>query len=544
MIKKYWLEIVVFGLLFLLLTMCCAPAMTYINTNSDGAHYLYSAKYLYPAHKTSAPLYLLLAHGVLQIQVGNEFWRMAMISVFATLIASFFIYLIVRKYNRHSALIAAVVYAGSALVISQSTIVESYPLVTMFGVGAYYFAENKRWLPCALMLGCGAAIHMLIGITALVLLISYRSLRNWKYLLAMASFGVFYLYIPLTNRAPYIWQPDPSLGSVGGGIFKDIKDTIVQLVGSISQYDVPKRIFDTALILLVSLGVAVIPIVLFFRKVRLSREPLFWLIILPIILFATNLAPQTYVYMLPSIAFGAVVFGRYVSTINPKWAYAVPIALMSLLNFVSFDIGRAIDPQMSAQYYYDKELPKVPDGAILMCANSFEWPMIYKYNEEQSRHIIPVCAGMLLSQDYRNQLARDYGVKTPPDDLSLTIGERQVASTYQFAEMNKNVWITYPIDARSYVMGVRQYRTGMLPQTMTVSQPKWRFMPSNPYDFITGAIEIEEWNDIILSNRSALFYFCLAVIGGVPAWFVYQLMSGKKWRWENVREKTRTAIKG
>jgi len=40
-IKRNWVEILVFGAILAVLLVCNAPGMTWINTDSDGAHYIY-----------------------------------------------------------------------------------------------------------------------------------------------------------------------------------------------------------------------------------------------------------------------------------------------------------------------------------------------------------------------------------------------------------------------------------------------------------------------------------------------------------------------
>ena len=42
-LKKYWLELIVFGVIFACILICAAPGLTWINTDSDGDHYLLSA---------------------------------------------------------------------------------------------------------------------------------------------------------------------------------------------------------------------------------------------------------------------------------------------------------------------------------------------------------------------------------------------------------------------------------------------------------------------------------------------------------------------
>ena len=174
-LRSYWPELLVFGVIAGVLLRCCTPDITWINTNADGPHYLYAAKYLYPAHKTSAPLFLLLGHVMLYLPWGTEAWRIALLSVVGGIGSAVFVYLAIRHHlaevgrlesverERFLALVGAVVFGGSALIVSQATIVEgSYALTMMCGVGAYYFCLKGRWIPAALMIGAGVAMHHLI----------------------------------------------------------------------------------------------------------------------------------------------------------------------------------------------------------------------------------------------------------------------------------------------------------------------------------------------------------------------------------------------
>ena len=123
-LKQYWAELVVFGTIFGVFLLLATPDFTWINTDSDGIHYTYSAKYLYPAHKTSAPLFLLLGNLFLKIPFGTDAWRFALLSVFASTASTIFIYLIIREKlkdnssKRMYALMGSLIFGSSALVIS------------------------------------------------------------------------------------------------------------------------------------------------------------------------------------------------------------------------------------------------------------------------------------------------------------------------------------------------------------------------------------------------------------------------------------------
>lgn len=581
-LRKYWIELLVFGAILGVFLLCCAPDMTWVNTDSDGIHYTYAAENLYPAHKTSAPLFLLLGNLFLKIPFGTEFWRFALLSVFASTASVIFIYLIIKellykkliekpkgreytfltkekfladyrelKSHKTYALIGALIFGGSALVISQSTIVETYALVTMLGLGAYYFAIKEKWLPCALMLGAGTATHHLIFIPLIILFIAYKGLRQWRYVGITASFLLLYLYVPITaaiNNPPDMWG-----NTTVGGFLGDSATTALMLAGGLSIWDLPKRIFDALGILGVSLGLAIIPVGYYcFAKHTIPnpmrkqwyREPLLWLFALPIIYYIVDLAPQTYVYMLPAIGFGAVIAGVALARMRHYWKYIVLGCAILLLAFNAnyFDIGRTLDPDMSATEYYVEELDKVPDGEVLMPSHDWEWAAIIPYNKANDRNIIPICIGVLPSTEYQESLAKlgveiDYTKAIVPVYLSIGLIEANPSQTSSFLanyiiEMNDNVWTTHTTDASTYGVEIVLAEENGIYFDIPPSEvdPEWQWIPYNPYDIITGAVEVEGWVNILQSNYSMLTFFMLATIGIIPAWIIYTvLIKKKKW---------------
>ena len=573
-LKKYWAELLVFGAIFGVLLMDCAPDMTWINTDSDGVHYTYAAKYLLPAHKTSAPLFLLLGHAFLWLPFGTEFWRISFMSVLATTASAIFVYLIIReklllrnigniayspsyiekinKKNKIYALIGALIFGGSALVISQSTIVESYALGTMFGRVAYYFAIKKQWMWCAVTLGAGGAVHHLIGITLIVLFIAYKGLRQWKYVGVMSAFLLFYLYIPIStvvNPAPNMW------GNITGQSFLgDNLSTAQMLIGGLSIWDLPKRIFDAIGVLGISLGLALVPMfwLLWVRHTDPNpirkqhwREPLLWLFALPVLYYVVNLAPQTYVYMMPAIGFGAVIAGVGLSRMRPYWKWAVLTCAVGLLVFNAnyFDIGRTLDPELSASKYYYEELDKVPDGEVLLAQQGWEWAAVYSYNKENGKEIIPACVGSLPSLWYQENL-KGQGVKLEgyPE---AKIGDRPTLIAHSIMELNDNIWTTKSISPKTYGAEIVPSKGNedlimLSPVSITDGSTDllWQWKPSNPYDIITGAIEVEEWVWIVFSNYSCLTFGMLGMIGAVPCWILWILfVRKKKWSLRNTKEK-------
>ena len=100
----------------------------------------------------------------MMIPVATQAWRFELLSVLATMGTCLFVYLIVKsKLNRWYALLGTLIIGMSAIVISQSIIIETYPLVTMLATGAFYFATKKKWYWTAVFLGAGLAVPMSFG---------------------------------------------------------------------------------------------------------------------------------------------------------------------------------------------------------------------------------------------------------------------------------------------------------------------------------------------------------------------------------------------
>lgn len=562
-LKRYYPELLVFGVIFGILLTCNNPDFTWINTDSDGIHYTYAAEWMYPSHHMSSPLYLILGRLFLFIPYGTVAWKMGLIGVISSVIACIFIYLVIRKYinNRWFALLGAGIYGTSVLVISQSTIVDTYAFVTTLCIGAYYFAKIGKWKLSAVMLGLCLSTHLLAILVIIPMLIAYRELRpgikrwnfkNWIPIIIMAGFILFYLYVPITNRPPYMWQPDPKQGNFIQGYFSDTLDVVLMLVGGISIWDIPKRIIDTIGILSTGLGVAIIACVMYFvsQKKKMLRNILFWLTVLPIVLFIGNLSPQTYVYMILGLPFGIIggmiwLYG-YVNNHRRTGYTLAYCTLASVIGFGIFnanymDIGRTLDPKLSASEFYYNEIGKVPDGQVLIPNNDWEWAAIFRYNKEFGRDIIPVCIGVLRSERYQNDL-KSRGIKLVVNEKDNP-GIKPINIAKSIVELNKDigVWTSVTTDAETYESKVIPTNgDSRLIKTLANNGeviPTWSWKPSNPYDFITGSIEVKEWGWVIYSNYNLLMMVMLACIGMVPAWILWQvIVKRKKWSLNKSKE--------
>lgn len=536
--NKFWLELLTFIVIFAVLIICLAPNFTWINTDSDGVHYTMAAKYIAPSHNTSAPLFLLLGRLFLFLPFGTEAWRMGLISVLATSICSVLIYLVVRYHlsanpkARLYAIISSLIYGGSALVISQSTIIESYALTTMLMVATYYMCIQRKFVWASIFLGLTLAIHpLLCAMIWLVIFVAYKPMRNVKMVACTLGFVLFYLYVPIVIKIhddPGMWGNSTISGFLGHNLA-----TLTMLTGTLSIYDFPKRLFDTIGILGISMGLGLIIAAWYFIKENTYRSALLWLTLIPIIYFATDLSAETYVYMLPSISFGSIAVGIGLSKLNPKVSYAVLAVAICLMGFNAnyFDIGRTLDPNLSATKYYKEELPKLKDGDILL-TGGWTWTIAYLYNKEEGRNIIPISTDIVPSDEYLDQIESEGIILTR--STSERLMDRQYENALSIAESNPNVWLAKETNPRTYEYELVPAKGNewILSRWLGYEvKADWHWKPSNPYDFITGALEISEWTFILKSNKNML----MVGISGLGSIALYLFATKKLARKKEIR---------
>jgi hypothetical protein len=556
-----------------------SPDYTFVNKAADSIGYAYSAKYLYPSFHSSPPLYLLISHLFLQIPLGTDAWRMSLVSLLSTMGACVFIYLTICKilnrkiilsyalrnfekpsllftklnYSRYFALLGVLIYGTSAIVISQSIVIQTYALVCMFSVGAFYFSITKHWKLMALMLGLGCVVHLLAFFVALIMVLCYKDFRKkWTSWAIMASCMVFYLYIPITNRPPYMWMPDPAMVNPAVPHFlvniysfvTDTLSTIGFLIGKLSIWDIPKRIFDIIGLVGVSIGViTIVPIVCYFRKSEFQSNALFWLIFVPIFLFLIELDMNTYDYTMLAMPFLAIVaslgLAKLIENYGKKakyFGYACLVVIVGFggFNLNYFDIGRTDDPNMSASKMFYEEYDKIPDGAIFMPVYVANWEAIYQYNRDNHKHIYPVCYDVLPSKGYQAQLIKD-GIKLDTStNPNLSIQAMEIAQSIVL--LNDNVWTTAwtapatfgseVLPANHNVSLVSIYDINLIRET--AENPQWHWKPYNPYQILDNSITVTEWNYVLLSNNNISRVIFWGVLGWGLVVFISNILKRRK----------------
>jgi hypothetical protein len=289
--------------------------------------------------------------------------------------------------------LAPLIYATSAVVISQSTIIELYSMMTFFIVlGWYLHSQGHRGWGYAVV-GLGLAVHHLAGFFFLGLVVQdfIRKESLKPALMAIIAGAPWYLYIPLANREPYI--------SLAGNGFMDyvkffssqsflwggmaLLEPANNFIGKGLALDARLRLWDVTRIVL-ALGPVLLLLIPAIRERLKAKDTLLpFFTILITLYYASNLDARVYTYMVLPVAFAAIMVGTYSHKL-PQWpriatsGFLVALAVWSL---TVFPIGKDYtDPYHSAESYRE-QLAQLPSDATIWSYNrSWEQMAALLYN--------------------------------------------------------------------------------------------------------------------------------------------------------------------
>jgi len=389
-IKVHWKPITFFGAMFGLYLICVAPDVTWSNGNLDLFDFLFAANTLAVPHAPGLPLYTLLGWAVLGLP-GNDAWLLSLfLSLIPSILTCILIFLILKKKVTNPLIpyMGSLVYAGSHIVLSQSTIPEIYSLMTLFIVLAYYLVENGKPKWAVISTSAGLAISYLPGLAFIIFMILYRNYRKkWYWIF---SFLPLYFALPFLIREPFI-----STFRLNGEAIYWFIMYHGQLTFSIPIWELPGRIYEYGQVLLVSFSITLIPIIAGWFKER----KLFWLSFPFIVYVLTTLGPLSYWHIMPAVAFMAISAGIGIEAaankVKLRVNYAVSvICLVSLVllgvNIYNFDIGRTLDPEPTGARQFLMDLEAVEDNSVIVCWDTCTYAGVYYYNSTTGKNLIGI----------------------------------------------------------------------------------------------------------------------------------------------------------
>ena len=340
-----------------------AKNWTWAFVSMDSGDWLSAVLYDMTPHPYGSPIYILLGK-LLNILPFDIVDSMTIgLSVIPAAVTVTLVYLIVKRYSPKSALITAGVVLGSAVLLTQATVLESYSLTVMLITAAIYFYDRKKmWLLC---LGLATGIHVIAGIITLIwLVIDWRKWREW-----LPATWIFVLagLVPYLHTLWTMTLDTPKL--FGGGLsFDGIMAYLggTDRIGTMAVVDAPQRLFQFASVLLASLGLAIIPLI---KGYQARRELAIGtittsIILLSIFLYITNLDSTTWTYLLFGLPFMAVYIGHGLAKMTVVQVKAVAVGALLLLNVNAFYLNANTQEPLAMEYY--AAIRALPDGAAVL----------------------------------------------------------------------------------------------------------------------------------------------------------------------------------
>ncbi len=417
------IQVIAIGLIALAyyLFLCCKD-YTWIFASGDSGDWLAAANMWLVVQPYGSPLYILLARAISFLPFSLPAAMTILLSVIPSVITVVFVYLITVKISGKKLLgiTASVVLLGSAVFLSQSTVVEEYALAVMFVVLAYWFYLKDKKVLTALMLGLGTAVHIVpLAIAGLWMLLHIKQISTWiKPLLVFVASGIlpYGLTLYLLAGAGY-----PFLGGYGLSLaaFKSYIST-TGVFGSLTIFQFPDRLVDFIAIILTSFGIAIIPAIAFFKKRpwEMWQKLIFVVIFFSLWYYLTCLDPTSWTFVSYASPFIAITAALGIAKLNkPRLTQMVivgAIALM-LLNSIVFNAAILNKQSPIATDYYNN-IMALPDGSALVLNRGGFESMAVMYAISEGKNITPI---FFTGYGYKNNASYINYSKWANDTLGL-----------------------------------------------------------------------------------------------------------------------------
>jgi len=379
MAKKYT-ALIIGPLSFAYYAALSAKSYTWMFVSGDSGDWLASANAWIVPQPYGSPLYISLCR-LFGLIPNQPVTLTILLSCLPSAITVGLVYLIVHKLTNKvwPATTSAFVLLGAGVFLTQSTILEEYALAIMFVTLAYYFYINERSKLMALCLGLGTAVHIFaLPITVFWFILQRKQWKLWLKPLAIfiASGALPYLMIPVLM---YFGE-----GLTLSGLWEYWTGTSGAIVGTLSIFDAPQRILTITEILLMSLGLALIPLYFGLRKPYDTKKVVLVMIALVSLWYhLTSLDPITWTFLCFGIPATTILVGLGLAELRAKHVYAVAACALVLILINGFFLNASLLTQREplATTYYN-ELYSLSDGSrIVATPGRYSFGLLYVISE-------------------------------------------------------------------------------------------------------------------------------------------------------------------
>lgn len=345
-------------------------------------------------------------------------------------------------------IITSLVLLASTLFLTQSTVLEEYALSTMLLTFGLYYLIKDRIYTGFIFLGLATLVHITILPIAFIIWFIYlykwasTKSQGWKLIKLGITYTIFGI-LPYAFILLLMYLPTPRIYA-GTLNWTEINQYFLgaahNIVGTISVFDFPGRLSTFIRIIVVSLGLAVIPLFYFFTK---PRNPSLPILLAPLVFsiwyYLTCLDPSTWTFLIFGFPSLAIMVGIGLSKLKPAHLklnlglITTSCLVLLLTNGVLLNANSLAKEQPWATNYLE-ELNSLENGsAVVVAPGPFSMALVYKITE--GKNLIPIISG------YTNQGFDSY-LDYLKDEWGLT-GNTTTEIAENAMNQGKTVYIAY-----------------------------------------------------------------------------------------------------
>jgi len=359
------------------------PGYTWVSAGVDHFDFIFAARFHLVPHSTGFPAYMIPANLVLMASPNTHIaWTMAItLSMIPMVITGVLVHLSVKKlienwgsslnkefettpidktfqlidYKIWTPYVAQLITYGAVLLIAQTFIVEVYLFSIMIAMTAITFHIYGKHNWASVFIGLAFASHGLTWtMMGLLLLINWKTYISKWWILSIFAITP-YAYLPIAMSMTEFGEENTLRNNQISEYYRFFKFGSSSFWwGTLPIWKVPERIWDSLILISVTLGLGSLSLILFIKH---DMKKYWWLILIiaPTLYYwfgtAVNIVHVHFALAVPVIIILASLGLKY-STIHPKYYALVALAIILTIPFY-WDLGRTLDKNQASQSYYD-----------------------------------------------------------------------------------------------------------------------------------------------------------------------------------------------
>jgi hypothetical protein len=389
-------DYLIVGLLaFVYYLLLFSKIRSFVFFSGDAGDWLAASIWWMVPQPYGSPLFITLGHLINSIPLFTLPVRMTIfMDVIPASITVATMYLICKKLtNIRIALVCSLVLLGSAVYLTQATILDEFAISSMFISLAFYFYLNDKKKLTVLMLALGSAIQIIVvAISGIWFILHLNEVKKWwKTYWIYVTFGLlpyglilFLMYLPTPRllSGSLSWAGiDNYLGATG-------------TVASMSLFEAPERLLQFCSIFIASLGFAMAPIFVSFKGLTKYGKPMLVAVVTVLFilwLYVTDSDPGTW-HFLP-IAYPLIMIfvslGLFKMAQVHQKVVACGAVVLILVNGVFLN-ANILAHQNPLATDYEQDLWSLPDGSFVVSNSGGNYGLANYYVMALGKDIRPI----------------------------------------------------------------------------------------------------------------------------------------------------------